>query len=486
MSTQFNKSILLNTDSYKIGMWKQYPPGTEYVYSYIEARGGKYAEVEFLGIQAFVQSLAIPITQADIDLAELIWTAHGETFNRTGWQYILDEHGGRLPLKIRAAREGLVIPTKNVLCTIVNTDPKCFWLTTWVETAALRAIWYPSSVGTVAKRIKQLINGYLDKSGSPAGIDYALHCFGSRGTSSQESAAVGGMAHLVNFKGTDTIEAVLYSEEVYGDVTTGGSISAAEHSTITSWGRANEIDSFRNMLKQFGRPGGLLAVVSDSWNIYTACEMWGELRQEIIDSGATVVIRPDSGDPLVVLPKMLHILEEKFGTVKNSKGYKVLNNVRVIWGDGINENSIASILRVVVDVCGYSADNINFGMGGALLSAPQRDDLGWAMKCSAIGIRVYDDKVSAHGEVMSIRHSWLEWRNVFKDPITDSGKTSKKGRVTLFESGGEYVTDIDEKLPKHWTDRGTDWKDCMETYFEDGVIGFTQTFDQVRANSNLV
>lgn len=466
MSTQFNKSILLNTDSYKVGMNQMYPPGTEYVYSYIEARGGKYSEVEFLGIQAFVQSLAVPITQADIDLADRVWTAHGETFNRAGWQYILDEHGGRLPLKIRAAREGLVIPTKNVLCTIVNTDPNCFWLTTWVETAALRAIWYPSSVGTVAKRIKQLINGYLDKSGDPAGIEFKLHNFGSRGTSSQESAAVGGMAHLVNFKGTDTIEAVLYTEEVYGDVAVGGSISASEHSVITSWGRANEIDSYRNMLKRFGKPGGMFACVSDSYNIYTACEMWGELRQEIIASGCTVVIRPDSGDPLVVLPKMLHILEEKFGVVKNSKGYKVLNNVRVIWGDGINENSIASILRVVVDVCGYSADNIAFGMGGALLGAPQRDDLGWAMKCSSITV---------DGQA----------RDVFKDPITDSGKASKKGRVTLFESGGEYVTDVEEKLPKHWTDRGTDWKDCMETYLEDGVIGFTQTFDQVRANSNL-
>ena len=156
-------NIILNTDSYKVSMWKQYPAGTEYVYSYIESRGGKYDRTEFLGVQALAKELRVPITQADIDLADRLWTAHGEPFNREGWQYILDVHGGKLPIRIRAAKEGLVIPTKNVLCTIENTDPKCFWLTTWVETAALRAIWYPTTVGTTSWHIKQEILAYLEK-----------------------------------------------------------------------------------------------------------------------------------------------------------------------------------------------------------------------------------------------------------------------------------------------------------------------------------
>ena len=474
------QSIITDTDSYKVSMWKQYPAGTEYVYSYIESRGGKYAETEFLGVQALAQYLATPITQEQIDYADKIWTLHGEPFNRVGWQYILDKHNGKLPIRIRAAREGLIIPTKNVLCTIENTDPKVPWLTTWVETPALRAIWYPTTVGTMSWSIKQFILNYLEKSGDPSTIAFKLHNFGSRGVSSEQSAAIGGGAHLVNFSGTDTIEGVLYNMEVYGGDASGWSIPASEHSTITSWGRENEVDAYRNMLKQFGKPGVVFACVSDSYDIYAACKMWGtELKQEVIDSGATVVIRPDSGDPIEVLPKMLHILEECFGAPKNSKGYKVLNNVRIIWGDGINALSIASILRCVVDLCGYSADNLAFGMGGALLGAPQRDDMAWAMKCSAVGIREQYDSDDFDD------YEALVWRDVFKDPVTDSGKKSKRGRVTLYESDGQYMSGVEGKVPTNWTDRSTPWTDALVTYFENGNIRFTQTLDEVKANTML-
>jgi nicotinamide phosphoribosyltransferase len=473
-------SIMLDTDSYKVSMWKQYPQGTEYVYSYIESRGGKYDRTEFLGVQALAKYLATPITQEQIDYADRVWTLHGEPFNKAGWQYILDNHNGLLPLRIRAAKEGFIIPTKNVLCVIENTDPKCYWLTTWVETCALRAIWYPTTVGTTSWYIKQEILNYLEKSGDPSTIAFKLHDFGARGVSSEESARIGGAAHLANFIGTDTISAVLHVMDVYGGDVSGFSIPAAEHSTITSWGRDNEVDAYRNMVKQFGKPGAVLAVVSDSYDIYKACEMWGtELKDDVINSGATIVIRPDSGDPVVVLPKMFRILGEKFGYTTNAKGYKVLNNVRVIWGDGINSVSLSSILRCVVDVAGWSADNLAFGMGGGLLQQCDRDTLKFAMKCSSVGVREWvEDGDNGSG--------WkLVWRDVFKDPITDQGKASKKGRVTLFESGDEYVTDVEDELPKHWTDKGTDWKDCLETYFENGKVMFTQTFEQVRTNSNL-
>ena len=473
-------SIILNTDSYKVSMWKQYPEGTEYVYSYIESRGGKYDRTEFLGVQALAKELAVPITQADIDLADKIWTAHGEPFNRAGWQYILDVHNGRLPIRIRAAKEGLIIPTRNVLCTIENTDPKCYWLTTWVETAALRAIWYPTTVGTTSWHIKQEILEYLEKSGDPSTIAFKLHDFGARGVSSDESARIGGAAHLVNFMGTDTMSGVLHVLDVYGGDVCGFSIPAAEHSTITSWGRENEVDAYRNMVKQFGGAGKIVAVVSDSYDIYKACEMWGtELKDEVVNSGATIVIRPDSGDPVVVLPKMLRILGEKFGYTTNAKGYKVLNSVRVIWGDGINSISLSSILRCVVDVAGYSADNLAFGMGGGLLQQCDRDTLKFAMKCSSVGIRVSPATMGGFmdGEPSPVDASYIEWRNVFKDPITDSGKQSKKGRVTLFkdETTGEYFTGVE------------DWrKDELETYFENGDTQmFFQTFEQVRANSNV-
>ena len=476
--SKFN-SIILDTDSYKVSMWKQYPEGTEYVYSYIEARGGAYAETEFLGVQSLVQYLAKPITQEQIDYAAKIWGAHGEPFNKAGWQYILDVHNGRLPLRIRAAKEGLIIPTRNVLCTIENTDPKCYWLTTWVETAALRAIWYPSTVGTISWNIKQVILKYLEKSGDPSSIAFKLHDFGARGVTSEESARIGGAAHLVNFMGTDTMSGILHVMDVYGGDVCGFSIPAAEHSTITSWGKDREVDAYRNMVNQFGGNGKILAVVSDSYDIYAACKLWGtELKDDVIYSGATVVIRPDSGDPVEVLPKMMAILEHYYGAPKNAKGYKVLNNVRVIWGDGINAQSLETILRTMVDYHGYSADNFAFGMGGGLLQQLNRDTQQWAMKCSAVGIREWVDYPNERADKLE-----LVWKDVFKDPITDSGKRSKRGRVTLWTNGGDYQSSVSK--PQGWTDKGTsDWKDAMETYFEKGEVMFTQTFEQVRANSN--
>jgi hypothetical protein len=76
------------------------------------------------------------------------------------------------------------------------------------------------------------------------------------------------------------------------------SIPAMEHSTVTSWGRDREEDSFRNMLTKHAKPGGLVACVSDSFDIYAACKLWGtKLKDDVIKSGATIVVRPDSGDP---------------------------------------------------------------------------------------------------------------------------------------------------------------------------------------------
>ena len=297
------KNIILNTDSYKVSMFKQYPLGTTGVYSYIESRGGRYDNTVFFGLQAFIKEYLLePITQSDIDTADAILTAHGEPFNRVGWEYILRVHKGFLPVVIRAVPEGTVVPVKNVLATIENTDPECFWLTTWLETALLRAIWYPTTVATQSKSIKNVIKEYLEKTGDPSSIDFKLHDFGARGVSSMESAGIGGAAHLVNFMGTDNITSILYASEYYNAGIAGFSIPAAEHSTITSWGRDNEVKAYDNMLTQFAKPGAILAVVSDSYDIFNAAsKLWGEeLKQKVIDSGATVVIRPDSGDPDII------------------------------------------------------------------------------------------------------------------------------------------------------------------------------------------
>jgi len=464
---KLTKNICLNSDSYKFSQFNQYPAGTEYVYSYIESRGGAWDKTVFFGLQAFIKEyLTTPITQDDIDTAEAVITAHGEPFNRAGWEYILNELGGKLPVVIKAAPEGLLIPTKNVLATIVNTDPKCWWLTSFLETAILRAIWYPTTVATNSYESKKIILNALEKTGDPTLIDFKLHDFGARGVSSMESAGLGAAAHLINFMGTDTVTGLLYCREYYGADMAGFSIPAMEHSTVTSWGRENEVDSYRNMLKTHGKAGAPIAFVSDSYDIFEACKKWGtELKQDVIDSDAVVVIRPDSGHPSEVVCKCLQILEKYYGSVKNSKGYRVLNNVRVIQGDGIDHSTIRSIL-FVMEMNGFSADNVAFGQGGALLQQVNRDTMQFAMKCSSVGIQGADG---------------LEWRDVYKQPATDPGKNSKRGRVTLWESGGEYESSVTR--PMRWTDKGFGWDHVLKEVFRDGISLNEITFDEVRANA---
>jgi len=459
-------NLLLNTDSYKASMFVQYPEGTQTVYSYIESRGGRYRETVFFGLQAFIKEYMLtPITMADIDEAAEIWAAHGEPFNREGWEYIVREHNGYMPVRIKAAPEGTVIPTLNAMVTIENTDPKCFWLTTYLETALLRAVWYPTTVATNSREIKKIIRKFMKMTGADlGGLGFKLHDFGSRGASSNESAMIGGMAHLVNFMGTDTIAAIVGARRYYNEPLAGFSIPAAEHSTITSWGRDKESDAYRNMLTQFAKPGALLAVVSDSYDVFNATEnIWGgELRQEVIDSGATVVIRPDSGTPWEIVPRIAEILDTKFGSTVNTKGYKLLNNVRIIQGDGINADSVELILNEMVKR-GFSADNVAFGMGGALLQGVTRDDQRFAMKCSAA----------------LINGKWVE---VFKDPITDAGKRSKKGRLELVKRcgvGSCGIQTVEEQYAR-------DGEKMLRVVYEDGQLLVDDNFSDIRARADIV
>lgn len=460
MNINIITSLLLNTDSYKMSQFNQYPEGTEKIFSYIESRGGQYDTTLFFGLQIFLKEyLSKPVTQEMIEEAGEFAEAHGVPFNRDGWQYIVDKHEGRLPVVIKAVPEGIRVPVKNILASIENTDPTCGWLTSYLETALLRAIWYPTTVATGSKYVKNKIEEYLNiTSDSNEGLSFKLHDFGARGVSSFESAGIGGAAHLVNFMGTDTITGVMYANKYYDAGVAGFSIPATEHSTMTSWGKDKEVDAYRNMLNQY-KEGGILAVVSDSYDFYNACEnIWGEeLRQEVIDSGAMVVIRPDSGEPVEVVVNGLRILEQKFGSVRNNKGYRLLNNVRIIQGDGINPEMIVEILEAVTKA-GFSTDNVAFGMGGGLLQQLDRDTLRFAMKASAIRVNgVY--------------------RDVYKEPKTDMSKQSKRGRITL-------VKDDYNNFRTVRIEHVGDQEEILQEVFVDGKITKTYTFEEVRENSN--
>lgn len=432
------ENLILKSDSYKFSHPWQMPSGVQENYCYLESRGGDFDHTVFFGLQYYLKRyLSKPITQEDIDEAAAFLAAHGLPFEKSGWQHILDNHGGFLPLRINAIPEGMVTPTGTVLMTVVNTDPLVPWLSGWVETLLLK-IWYPTTVATLSKNCRDLIYKNLQlSSDDPDGeINFKLHCFGYRGVSSEESAGIGNAAHLVNFMGSDTIEGVRFANYYYKHEMAAFSIPAAEHSTITSWGLDGEALAYDNMLNKFAKPGSLVAVVSDSYDLeYAVKEIWGKtLRDKVVESGATVIIRPDSGHPATMVLQTLQNLERGFGAVVNKKGYKVLNHVRVIQGDGINMDSIKEILDWA-HMAGFSATNVAFGMGGALLQQVNRDTQKFAYKCSSIAVDG-------------------QYRDVFKCPKDAPFKKSKTGR---------FENDL-----------------RLQTVFLNGVVVKEYTLDQIR------
>ncbi len=467
------ENLILLADAYKYAHHKFYYPGTTQIYSYLESRGGWFDETIFFGLQYFLKEYiqGQAFTQQDIDEADSFLQqvfGRDDVFNRAKFQYILDKYNGHLPIKIKAVAEGTAVPTGNVLMTIENTDPECYWLTNFLETLLMQ-VWYPCTVATLSNQIRKVITQYFQETATDdaeAGIDFVLNDFGFRGVSSVESAKLGGAAHLINFSGSDNLAgssmAINYydTKKVYGL-----SIPATEHSICTLLGKEGELEVFRHVLKSF--PTGTIACVSDSYNIFRACEeYWGtELRDEILNRQGTLVIRPDSGDPIRTLLEIFEILFSKFGYTVNAKGYKVLPpQLRVIQGDGVNYAEIKNIYKTLKEN-GISAENLVLGMGGALLQKVDRDTQKFALKCSSAVI---------NGKEVAVEKSPTEMDA--QGNITESFKKSKGGRLKLVKINGIFKT---VKEQDH-----TELSDHLQTVFENGQLINTISFEQVRANAN--
>lgn len=462
MSQQNRSSLILNTDSYKLSHFLQYPPGTRYVSSYIEPRGGELDSVVFFGLQAFIKDvLCTPVTREQVDEAEQIAQAHVGVFNRAGWQRLLEKHRGHLPVEIEAIAEGTVLGTRIPLVQIRNTDAEFHWLGGYLETSLLRAVWYPTTVASLSYACKRILLRYLlDTAENPdAVLPFQLHDFGARGATSEESAGLGGAGHLLNFLGTDTLSALLVARRHYHEPLAGFSIPASEHSTMTSWGRAREVDAYRNMIERFAGPQKILAFVVDSYDLWHAVDQLVgiELKTLVENTGGRVVIRPDSGDPIAVLPRLIEHLMTRFGHRVNAKGYRVLPDfIRVIQGDGVKLDSLPRILESL-KMRGLSTENAAFGMGGGLLQKLDRDTMKWAMKAS---------QVVVDGEV----------RDVFKDPSTDPGKRSKPGRLAVVrEADGSYRGLRVEELGGR--------ENLLRPVFRDGRLLIDEDFATIRARA---
>lgn len=472
-------NLVLKSDSYKVGHWLMLPDGTQGFFSYAGPRGfiKGLDKAVFWGLQAILKKIfSKRITIADVRRAKRFADRHlgPGIFNEEGWTRIVNENSGKIPLKIRAIPEGTVTgPNVAVFTVELSEGFEDFgWLVSYFEPLLLQ-VWYPSTVASISFQSRINIGKYWKKTVDDDrmdGLNFALHDFGFRGASVPEGAGIGGSGHLLNFMGTDTMAAIAVLYDFYDldeedDASMPGfSVLATEHSVMGANADAAEKNDYNSLkmavelLKKRGK-GAIVSAVADLYDPFRFARWVStDFKEDIVNSGGRFVVRPDSGNPKDVVKQIIEILMQGFGYTINSKGYRVLPDcVRVLQGDGINLNSIPEILEYLMQF-GLSAENVVFGMGGGLLQHCDRDWMKYAMKGSAI----YDGS---------------SWKDIFKDPITDPGKVSLKGRITTVIRGNRIMSvKIDEMIDGDI--------DLMNVVYDNGEIYENVSF--VAARQHLI
>lgn len=442
-------------DCYKTSHQEQYPPNTELVYSNWTPRKSRLpgiSHVVVFGIQAFIQKYLIN------DFHDNFFAVPKGVAVARYWKRLKNMLGldvdtsriaslhdlGYLPLQIKALPEGSLCPMRVPMMTVVNTDPRFFWVTNMIETLLSCSLWQSMTSATIALEYRKLLTKWAEKTGGdPSFVQWQGHDFSMRGMSSVESACMSGAGHLLSFSGTDTIPAIDFLEEYYGADSdrelVGGSVSATEHSVQSMGTKDGELETYRRLITQI-YPKGIVSIVSDTWSLWDVLtKHLPILKDEILARDGKVVIRPDSGDPVDIIcgdvmdaaPEepafkgVIELLWDVFGGTVNEKEFKVLDpHIGAIYGDSITlERANAICERLAAK--GFASTNIVFGIGSYTYQYNTRDTFGFAMK-------------STYGEVDG------RGIEIWKDPVTDDGtKKSAKGllRVEIGESGDYELLD---------------------------------------------
>ena len=479
-------------DFYKSGHKFQYTPGTTKVYSNFTPRSSHHfqipdvKEVLFFGLQGKLMWLVkelwdetffnLPKQEVVAEYKRRMDTSLGE--GAVPVDHIAALHDlGYLPLCIKALPEGSLVSLKVPVFTITNTHPDFFWLTNYFEDMLSAESWKSINNATIAYQYRKLFNKFAEFTGSPAWFtDWQGHDFSMRGMSGVHDAASTGASHLISFLGTDTIPAMDYLDTYYGgrDTFLGGSVPATEHSVMCIDGNTDEIGTFRRLITEV-YPSGIVSIVSDTWDFWKVITEYAEiLKPEILArtvnplGQAKVVFRPDSGNPADIIcgdvreptgspafKGAVECLWDIFGGTINEKGYKVLNErVGLIYGDSITYERAQDILARL-QWKGFASCNIVFGIGSYTYQHSTRDSLGFAMKAT-------------YAEVNG------EARELFKDPITDSGtKKSAKGLLRVEEENGTFVL-YDQQTPEQ------EASGALKTVFLNGTLFNLQTIAEIR------
>lgn len=434
------------TDFYKVGHKFQYPEGTEVVFSNLTPRSsriGAVNEVVFFGLDYYIKEYLRNVWNTNFfyrNKSEVV----KEYADRTAGaglpvdvSHIEALHDlGYLPIEIWALPEGTRVPLRTPAMVMWNTHPDFYWVTNYLETSLSATLWGPCTSATIADRYKTLLLAMAEVTGgSPEFVDFQGHDFSMRGMFGLEAAVLSGAAHLLSFKGTDTIAAIDFLNRYYRGSSefVGGSVPATEHSVMCVDMADGEFETFKRLITET-YPNGIVSIVSDTWDYWKVLtEYLPALKDEILARDGTVTIRPDSGDPVHIIcgdpdatpgsPEWkgsFRILEEIFGSTTNEKGYRQLNShINLIYGDSIT-------FERCVDICSGLREqgfvpSMVFGIGSYTYQYNTRDTFGFAVKAT-------------YAEVNG------EARNIFKDPATDNGlKTSAVGLLAVYKEEEGYT-----------------------------------------------
>ncbi|MFK7060767.1 nicotinate phosphoribosyltransferase [Flavobacterium oreochromis] len=476
---------LLLTDGYKVDHRRQYPENTTLVYSNWTPRKSRIQEVDeivFFGLQYFIKKYIIEDFQTNFfnqpketvvaRYARRINNYLGE--NQVGTAHIEALHDlGYIPMVFKALPEGVSVPIRVPMFTMYNTQSEFFWLTNYFETLLSAVVWLPCTSATIAKQYRKVLSRYAQETSSlPEFVDWQGHDFSMRGMGGIESAVISGMGHLLSFTGTDTIPAIDALEMYYNansdNELIGGSVAATEHSVMCMGTTEGEFETFQRLIKEV-YPKGIVSIVSDTWDLWKVLtDYMPRLKETILSREGKVVVRPDSGDPVLILcgnpngkneqerKGVVELLWDVFGGTTNEKGFKELApQIGAIYGDSITVERATNICEQLKQK-GFASTNVVLGIGSYTYQYNTRDTFGFAMKAT-------------YGEVGG------QGREIFKDPVTDDGtKKSAKGLMKIEKVNGKYQL-IDQVS---WEE---EQQGELKEVFRDGKLLIDQSLSEIRS-----
>ena len=484
-------SILL-TDGYKLDHRRQYPSGTEYVYSNWTPRSNQYFPeasegVVVFGIQYLIKKYLIDDMKFFFNMPKILavnnFCDRVNTFlgpNQVGKEHIEALHDlGYLPIEIKALPEGTLCPIKVPALTIINTKPEFFWLTNYLETLISTVLWLPMTSATSARLYKKELMRHAKKTGfaHQPGLDFSCHDFSMRGMAGIEAAIMSGMAHMTSFTGSETIPAIKAIERYYNTNARfeliAGTVPATEHSVMCAGKMEDEFKTFERLITEV-YPTGIVSIVSDTWDFWKVItDYLPRLKDIIMARNGRVVIRPDSGDPVKIIcgdpsaapgtPEFCgayELIGNIFGTTETENGYKVLDtHIGLIYGDSITLERQKEIYKRLEEKC-FAATNLVLGIGSYTYQYKSRDSLGFAMKATWCQV---------NGEE----------REIFKSPKTDTGlKKSLKGLIQVYRGENGKI------CAKDCVSREEEKGSILQTVFKDGVLRVQYTLAGIRQTIN--